>query len=560
MSDILPLETAAYTREERHHPTELFLEFSVDDPESIAALLQHAEGPERGGFARRALRIGVRPLGQARGQIDTQAVRNECQRMLELLQSQLREHAGGLHTKLSGTLHEYFNPKDGRFQDRVENLIKRDGELEQVLRRQIGVEDSQLAKTLSTHFGTESPLMKRLSPHEAEGLLGALRETFGKQLEVQREAVLKEFSLNNRDGALARLVHELTTHNGKLTENLQGRIDAVVKEFSLDAEDSALSRLVKNVTAAQQTISNEFSLDNEQSALSRLTKMLKSTDAAIHDNLTLDNDNSALARLRREMTTILEAQTKTNREFQEEVKVAIATITAKKQAEQQTTRHGLVFEQALFTYLQDQCRLSNDLVEFTGNSTGLIKNCKKGDCLVELGPEHTAAGAKICIEAKEVQGFDLRQARAEIEEGRKNRGAQIGLFVYSKKTAPAGMEPITRFGDDVFVIWDAEDGATDLFLRLGLTVARALCSRAQAEREAQQVDFTTVDKAILAIQKRYEDFATITKFAESISDNSDKIKERCRIARTDLERQVNVVVKQLEEIKEHINQISGAAE
>lgn len=558
MSDTLPLESAAYALNERTHPSELFLELTVDDPETIAALVQHADGPDRESFARRALRIGVLALGQARGQIDTSAVRGECERMLLALQSQLREHAGSMQTRLSGTLQEYFDPQNGRFQDRVERLIKRDGELEQVLRRQIGVDDSQLAKTLSAHFGTESPLMKRLSPHEAEGLLAALRETFGKQLEVQRDAVLKEFSLNNRDGALARLVQELTTNQGKLTENLQGRIDAVVKEFSLDAEDSALSRLVKNVTTAQQTISSEFSLDNENSALSRLTKMLKSADAAIHDNLTLDSDTSALARLKRELVTILDAQSKTNREFQEEVKVAIATITAKKQAEQQTTRHGLVFEQALHTFLQDLCRQSNDMVEFTGNSTGLIKNCKKGDCLVELGPEHAAAGARICVEAKEVQGFDLRQARAEIEEGRKNRDARIGMFVYSKKTAPAGLEPISRFGDDVFVIWDAEDATTDIFLKLGLTVARALCSRAQSERQAQQVDFTTVDKALLAIQKRYEDFDQINKYADSIIKGSDEIKNRARILRDDLERQVDRVVRQIDELKELVHRAGGA--
>lgn len=558
MSDTLPLESAAYALNERTHPSELFLELTVDDPETIAALVQHADGPDRESFARRALRIGVLALGQARGQIDTSAVRGECERMLLALQSQLREHAGSMQSRLSGTLQEYFDPQNGRFQDRVERLIKRDGELEQVLRRQIGVDDSQLAKTLSAHFGTESPLMKRLSPHEAEGLLAALRETFGKQLEVQRDAVLKEFSLNNREGALARLVHELTTNQGKLTENLQGRIDAVVKEFSLDAEDSALSRLVKNVTTAQQTISSEFSLDNENSALSRLTKMLKSADAAIHDNLTLDSDTSALARLKRELVTILDAQSKTNREFQEEVKVAIATITAKKQAEQQTTRHGLVFEQALHTFLQDLCRQSNDMVEFTGNSTGLIKNCKKGDCLVELGPEHAAAGARICVEAKEVQGFDLRQARAEIEEGRKNRDARIGMFVYSKKTAPAGLEPISRFGDDVFVIWDAEDATTDIFLKLGLTVARALCSRAQAERQAQQVDFTTVDKALLAIQKRYEDFDQINKYADSIIKGSDEIKNRARILRDDLERQVDRVVRQIDELKELVHRAGGA--
>ncbi|MGC3969259.1 MAG: hypothetical protein QM775_18440 [Pirellulales bacterium] len=419
MSDILPLETAAYTREERHHPTELFLEFGVDDPETIAALLQYAEGAERETFARRALRIGVLALGQARGQVDTQAVRNECQRMLELLQHHLQEHAGNVRTRLDGALREYFDPQTGKFHERVERLIKRDGELEQVLRKQLGAEDSQLAKSLDGFVGERSPLRKVLSPTESTGLLATFRDTFDKQLRAQHEAVFKEFSLNNKEGALARLVQELTDNQGKLTTALQGKIDAVVREFSLNEEDTALSRLVKKVTAAQEVISSEFSRDNENSVLTRLSKMLESTESAIHGNLTLDDEKSSLARLKRELVTILETQTKTNREFQEEVKVAIATITAKKQADQQTTRHGLVFEQALFTYLQDQCRLSNDLVEFTGNSTGLIKNCKKGDCLVELGPEHAAAGARICVEAKEVQGFDLRQA-----QGRNRRRPQ----------------------------------------------------------------------------------------------------------------------------------------
>ncbi|MCE9605830.1 MAG: hypothetical protein K8U03_13120 [Planctomycetia bacterium] len=550
MSTSLPLEAAEFRMES---PGEMSLRLEVDDPETIAALAQFAEGAQREAFALKALRIGVLALGQARGQIDTVAVRGECERMLVSLQSQLGEHARSIQQKLAGSLQEYFDPQNGRFHDRVERLIKRDGELEQVLRRQVGHDDSLLSKTLAAHFGVESPLMKRLNPNEAEGLLAALRETFGKQLETQREAVLKEFSLNNRDGALARLVGELTENQGKLTTTLQGKIENVVKEFSLNDDNSALSVLVKKVTHAQQMITGEFSLDNDQSALCKLTKLLKSTDTAIHDNLTLDNDASALSRLKRELVTILDGHAKTNREFQEEVKVAVATITAKKEAERQTTRHGLVFEQALFTYLQDYCKQTGDMPEFLGNSTGLIKNCKKGDCVVEIGPEHAAAGAKIVLEAKEVVGFDLRQARAEIEEGRKNRDAQIGLFVYSKKTAPSGIEPITRFGDDVILVWDAEDPATDLFLRLGLTVARALCTRRRDEREAQKVDFTLIDKALLAIKKRYDDFDLINKHAEDIIGTSQKIKDRARIAREDLERQVDRLEQQVTDLKQLAN-------
>jgi hypothetical protein len=540
-------------------PRSLALELTVDDPETIVALVQCGDGPEREAFALKALRIGVLALGQARGQIDSQAVRNECQRMLELLQHHLHEHAGNVQSRLAGALREYFDPQTGKFHERVERLIKRDGELEQMLRKQLGAEDSQLSKSLDGFVGERSPLRKILSPTESNGLVAVFRETFDKQLKAQHEAVFREFSLNNKEGALARLVHELTDNQGKLNTSLQGKIDSVVKEFSLDAEDTALSRLVKKVTAAQEIISSEFSRDNEDSALSHISKMLQSAESAIHGNLTLDDEKSSLARLKREIVTILDAQSKTNREFQEEVKVAIAAMTAKKQAEQQTTRHGLVFEQALFTFLQDQCRATGDLVEFTGNATGLVKNCKKGDCVVELGPEHAAAAARIVVEAKDVVGFDLRQARAEIEEGRKNRGAQVGLFVYSLKTAPTGCEPIVRYGDDVFVRWDPEDAASDLFVRLGLTVAKALCQRAAAERQAQQVDFTIIDKAILAIKKRYDDFDTINKYAEAITKGSHEIQERARICRKDLELQIDRLDRQMEELKQ-LTHVGGSSE
>jgi hypothetical protein len=51
-------------------------------------------------------------------------------------------------------------------------------------------------------------------------------------------------------------------------------MQGIVAEFSLDNEDSALSRLVSRVETAQRSITAELSLDNEDSALQRLHKML----------------------------------------------------------------------------------------------------------------------------------------------------------------------------------------------------------------------------------------------------------------------------------------------
>lgn len=460
--------------DDRSADESLELVLTVVDRDTIDALLSQPS-EQREAFALQALRIGVLALRQARGRVDADLIRQETQRMLSGLESQLSAHAAQMHEKLAGSLKEYFDPASGRFHERVQQLVKPDGELEQLLQRQIGSEDSQLCKTLLAHFGQESPLMKLLNPSESAGLLQALGQTLETQLLAQRTHLLREFSLDNKEGALARMVGELTNSHGQLNEALQKKFDAVIGEFSLDQENSALSRLVRNVDRAQSTITREFSLDDETSALSRLAAILQGTRAAINENLTLDGENSALARLRRELLQILQQHTESNSAFQEEVKVALGKMIALREESQRSTQHGLVFEDAVCQYLEYHAMQSGDLATRTGSTTGHIKNSKVGDCVLELGPDSAAPAARIVVEAKESADVSLAKARAEIETARKNRDAQVGLFVFSKRTAPETMDEVQRLGNDVFVIWDPADSGTNLHLKIALTLALALC-------------------------------------------------------------------------------------
>ncbi|MEX0717624.1 MAG: hypothetical protein WD066_13610 [Planctomycetaceae bacterium] len=495
-------------------PYALLLELNVQDPETVAELVSHAEGDERERFALTALRIGVLALRQARGRIDADVVRRESDRLLETLQSRFDEHSRHLHDRVAGSLGEYFDPTDGRFHERIERLVRKDGELEAVIRRQIGVEDSELCRTLAAHFGNDSPLMRLLRPDQSDGLLASLRQTVEAQLDGQREHVLRQFSLDNKEGALARFIAELSTSQDGLTKQLHEKIDEAVRQFSLDDDDSALSRLVRNVRDAQQTITSEFSLDD---------------------------DRSALARLRKQLLELMEGDRKTNRDFQEQVKTALAEMRMQRKEAARTTLHGHDFETAVFECIQQQAQRQGDVPTSTGNTTGLIRNCKKGDCVIELGPESAAPGAKFVIEAKEKAGYALPEARAEIEEARKNRDAQVGLFVYSSKCAPAGLEPLARFGHDVFVVWDAEDTASDVFLHAALSLARALCVRTHKHDEAVQVDFTEIDRAILEIEKRANSFEEIETAVETIKRQADKIAKTASTARKSLLSQVELL-------------------
>jgi hypothetical protein len=530
-------------------PYSLTLELLVKDAETIAELCRHAEGPNRDQFALDALRIGVLALRQARGQLDVDLIQRETGRMLSTLANHLEEHSRAVQNHLGTSLKDYFDPESGRFSERVKRLVEKDGELERVLRSQIGSQDSELCKTLLAHFGDASPLMKLLSPSESQGLLAALRETVGTQLSQQRETVLKEFSLDNKQGALARLLEELGQKHGQLTDKLQAKIDIVVKEFSLDEENSALSRLVRNVDRAQKTITNEFSLDNETSAFSRLQALLQTTSQAIHSNLTLDDEASSLARLKREVLGILKEHSETNGKFQEEVKVTLAKMVARKEEADRSTRHGMVFEDAVGEILSHHCKQAGDIVTSTGMTTGLIKNCKVGDFVIELGPDSAAPCSKVVIEAKEKADYSLSDARSEIETGRKNRETQVGLFVFSKRTAPGGLDVVARFGDDVFVTWDAEDPASDLFLKVGLTLAKALCIRAGRQSKTQAADFEAITAAILEIEKQAQSLDEIVKSTDTIRSAADKIGDRVRISKSKLEKQVEQLKEKFADFK-----------
>lgn len=430
-------------------PYSLLVELTVRDPDLIAELVLHDEGRMREDYALCALRIGLIALKQVRGQLDGETIKRESERMLADMAHHLSQHAQEVHGHLSSTLRDYFDPASGRFHERVQRLTKEGGELEQLLHRHLGPKDSQLVQTLAAHFGAQSPLMKVLSPTESEGLLQALKTALTKALEEQRAHILKQFSLDEKDGALSRFKQELW----------------------------------------------------------------QSFDEAARKN----------------------------GEFQEKVVTSLAALSARRAEMERSTRHGVHFEDQLWEILQQESQKAGDLAIATGTLVGCIKNCKVGDCVIELGPEQAAAGAKIVVEAKEKADYTLAEARQEIETARKNRDALVGLFVFSKKTAPPGLEELVRYANDVFITWDAEDVQSDLYLRVGMTLAKALCTRQIKQQEAQAADFTALDKAILEVEKRTGTLEEITTWTTTIRNNSDKILERVRITREALEKQVTIL-------------------
>lgn len=497
---------------------ELRLEMLVDDPEIVEALSAIPEGRERQRYARTALKIGILALSQAQGRIDAETVRNEGERLIQSMKARLDQTQGQIDNLVTASLREYFDPGNGRFTERVERLVRQDGELESLMRTQTLAAAQVMSDTLARHVGNTSPLMALLTPDDSNRFLAALKGNVEATLSAQTGQVLKEFSLDNPEGALSRLVRELGETHGTLTENLQERIDEVVGEFSLDSPESALSRLVGRVEQAQRTISAEFSLDAE---------------------------NSALARMRRELMGVLDTHREQAGAFQQQVLAALEAMKARKETAARSTTHGHEFQNEVFRFIEELSRKAGDVAEDVGDSSGAISRSKVGDAVITLGPDCAAAGSRIVVEAKESGGYSLKSTLEESEVARKNREAEVGLFVHSRRTAPGGLEAISRYGNDIIVLWDAEDESTDAYLKAGLMIARAIAVRARTQADSQAHDIKAMENCVAEILRQANQIEDIATWTNTIKSNAEKVLTRADKVRTQILAQGELLEEQM---------------
>jgi hypothetical protein len=172
--------------------------------------------------------------------------------------------------------------------------------------------------------------------------------------------------------------------------------------------------------------------------------------------------------------------------------------------------------------------------------------------VVTLGADCVAAGAHVVVEFKEDASYNLKSTLEEAETARKNRGAAVGLFVHSRRTAPAGMSEFARHGNDIVVVWDAEDETTDVLLRAGMMVAKALCVRAGVAAQGRSAELAGMESAVRAIEKQCEKFEAIRTRCNTIKSSADFIIQHADIGQREMQRQIA-------ELDEHLTGLKAQA-
>ncbi len=195
-----------------------------------------------------------------------------------------------------------------------------------------------------------------------------------------------------------------------------------------------------------------------------------------------------------------------------------AAATARASERSRSAAKGADFEDLLESMLGDIARGSGDLIDRTGTEAGDVIRSKKGDFVLTVDPAQTAgAELRIVIEAKD-RAMSGRQMRDEIREAKTNRGAAVGLVVFTPNHAPTGIAPFDVRAGDVYCVVDPEapDPGT---LEAAVRLARLL-AQVSLRDQAIEVDATAVRTALDGVREQLELIKGLKSTLTSIGNSS----------------------------------------
>ena len=305
----------------------------------------------------------------------------------------------------------------------------------------------------------------------------------GQRVMTERAAEALEQTLRSNFGDVeGRLPRTLEAFLGD-----RGKLQATVRElFDPARKDSALGRLGTML---------ETYFDGDAS---RLATLLDPTRAG-----------SPLNAFRAEVAAGF-------RSIEERLVAFQAAQTARADERSRSAAKGVDFEDLVEGLLGAIARGSGDLLERTSNEAGSTLKSKKGDFVLTINPGLTrGADVRVVVEAKD-RAVSVPAMRAELREAKANRGAAIGLVVFTPAHAPAGIAPFDVRGDDVWCVVDPDDLDPSSF-EVSVRLARYLALAGLAARDAE-IDTAAISQALASIREQLDQIRNLKSQLTSISN------------------------------------------
>jgi hypothetical protein len=458
--------------------------------------------------------VGLRALANAYVQAQEARLQDIGKSLVDDIDRQLKAHVAGQQQTIATVLGKFFDPTDGRVTQRLAGFVHDEGVLARLLEKYLGPQNSVLAQTLARQVGESSPLFRKLSPTDSEGLVKVLEAQLRTVMSDSHAELVRALDPLAEDGAVARFLKSLRDELKGADEDRAKQLASALNALDANDQNSLINRLVRETNSARQAVVNPDAPESPMAIMKEtLTTLLKEHS--------------------RSQAEALKLQQERQERFEKEVRDALVRLESKRAHDQKSPRGGLDFEDAVVEFVSGAVRGAPCVVEATGNTAGLRTRCKKGDLVVRFTQESAFDGAGVVFEAKRDASCTAQKALEELDTARANRNAGAGVFVMARSHAPDGFPTFARFGSNVLVAWDEMDAASDPYLHAAILLGLGLATRGRTV--ADQGDL----EALRDVEGRIEDelrrLEKMEKHNEGIRKNSDGIADEIRKAQRQLD-------------------------
>ncbi len=465
---------------------------------------------QRTGLVADAWSIGLRALINAYKQAEESRLSDIGKTLKEDVEKQLGAYIEKQQTTFVQVLARYFDPRDGQVIARLEGFLRDEGDLAKTMERFLAPEHGALARTLAQELGENSPLLKRLSPTDSEGVIFLLETKLREALAENQVEVARALDPVAEDGAVARFLRALRQELEKADNDRSQQLALATKALDANDENSLLSRLMRETAAAKNAFVAAMNPELPNSPMA----MMKQTLSTLLQQYAKSQQEA--------MTVMQERQTK----FEQDVRESLVRLEERKRGEAKSTRGGFSYEDAVSRFVQRAVQGAPIEVDATANTVGAKPNCKKGDQVLRFSTESIYAGGTLVVEAKHDASYTVRGALEELELARGNRTATVGVFVMARSHASPAFPNFARYGNDIIVVWDEEDEGTDPYLHAALLLGLALASRQRRPDDAGDIE--ALADVEHRIQKELDFLDKMRKLVESIRGDAEKLGEEVR--------------------------------
>ncbi len=253
-----------------------------------------------------------------------------------------------------------------------------------------------------------------------------------------------------------------------LSQELSGKLGGLLVSDRTESAKVIRELLDDHRTKVTTALTRYLDPESAASLPTAMTKVFTEATAGLSrrmEGLLSEGDESALGKL----------ASRFSRELKESTNQVIERLAARNALMTQSALAGRPFEEALEARLTEITRPLGDSVTRCGDTLGRSRQ-RVGDLIVTIDPAMVGGRSlQIVVEAKRraetAQGFTLAGIHRALDQARKNRGAQAGLFVVEAAgVLPHGVGFHELSSTELAVAYTP--GESDLALAIGIRLLR----------------------------------------------------------------------------------------